>query len=290
MNGQFSLLILFCGLMLWREQFHIARSTVADVSTSPSDVKVVGWVRPDMLYGHFHLAKTAGTTLNGLMASRFERICGHKGYSYDYYQYNERIRQGAGPWAWKSGRASGRVMPPVMDDIGYEDCDWISLEDKMSAWRRFSGENKTNIEMHVPCRDPLEHFMSQCNYRKHRFNCSITEPMELAKEIHKCLKDEDRFRAKEIPSFGPNMNFKCFNPIPVTRYVDYMGQLLQERRFVVDHIERETNRKRHKERECLWNMTDVAKHHLIGELKVQWDLYDFCDKCMGSNNELLLPA
>jgi len=31
------------------------------------------------IYGHIHFAKTGGTSLNGMLANKFERICGHKG-------------------------------------------------------------------------------------------------------------------------------------------------------------------------------------------------------------------
>ena len=52
-----------------------------------------GWVRPSRVIGHVHIAKTAGTEINGELALRFERICGHKGYSYDYFQYNNRVSE-----------------------------------------------------------------------------------------------------------------------------------------------------------------------------------------------------
>ena len=32
-----------------------------------------------ILYGHVHIAKTGGTSLNGIMANTFERVCGHNG-------------------------------------------------------------------------------------------------------------------------------------------------------------------------------------------------------------------
>jgi hypothetical protein len=43
-----------------------------------------------VVYGHVHLGKTAGTTINGELALHFERVCGNKGYSYDAYQFNKR--------------------------------------------------------------------------------------------------------------------------------------------------------------------------------------------------------
>ena len=50
---------------------------------------------PDVLYGHVHIAKTAGTTVNGELAMHYERVCGHKGYSYDAFQTNELLKKGS---------------------------------------------------------------------------------------------------------------------------------------------------------------------------------------------------
>lgn len=52
---------------------------------------------PLTVYGHVHIAKTAGTTLNGRMASRFDNVCGHKGYSVDYYQSQTVFEGSVGP-------------------------------------------------------------------------------------------------------------------------------------------------------------------------------------------------
>ena len=41
--------------------------------------------------GHVHMAKTGGTTLNGLLALNYETVCGHKGYSFDYFKANQRF-------------------------------------------------------------------------------------------------------------------------------------------------------------------------------------------------------
>jgi hypothetical protein len=45
------------------------------------------------IYGHLHFPKTAGSNLNGLMASKYERVCGNKGFSYDSYQFNSRLNK-----------------------------------------------------------------------------------------------------------------------------------------------------------------------------------------------------
>ena len=53
-------------------------------TTTPNDNNVV--------YGHIHIMKTGGTSLNGILATKYERICGHKGYSYDAILQNERVQ------------------------------------------------------------------------------------------------------------------------------------------------------------------------------------------------------
>jgi len=50
-------------------------------------------VNNDIVYGHVHMTKTAGSEINGLLASRYERVCGNKGNSYDYYQTNARYAE-----------------------------------------------------------------------------------------------------------------------------------------------------------------------------------------------------
>ena len=38
-----------------------------------------GYIRYERIFGHLHIPKTAGTDINGELAARYERICGHKG-------------------------------------------------------------------------------------------------------------------------------------------------------------------------------------------------------------------
>ncbi len=37
------------------------------------------YTRYDKIIGHLHMAKTAGTEINGELAAHYERVCGHKG-------------------------------------------------------------------------------------------------------------------------------------------------------------------------------------------------------------------
>lgn len=109
----------------------------------------------------------------------FERVCGHKGYSFPAYQTILRRAQGK-----EKGLAS-RVDVEEMKRMGFEDCDWISQEDGWSFWKQFESWDQP-IELHVPCRDPMDHLLSMCKFRfgqERRFNCSG----DVIKEADRCL-------------------------------------------------------------------------------------------------------
>ena len=65
----------------------------------------------NVVYGHIHMAKTAGSTINGRLSLDFERVCGNKGYSFDSYR-----RKGLGH-SWDEFKK-----------WGWEDCDYLSWE------------------------------------------------------------------------------------------------------------------------------------------------------------------
>lgn len=150
------------------------------------------------VYGHVHMAKTGGTTLNGKLALKYERVCGHKGYSYDAVAHNQRLeefqttfnKQGAGLYTLQDSVTQikphynrGRVPPKLMLEIGFQDCDWISLEDPgWKAWTHHvvphlldttTTTTTTRLELHVPCREPLDHLLSMCHYRRRTFRCDV---------------------------------------------------------------------------------------------------------------------
>lgn len=115
---------------------YLRNSSYGEVSRAGGQEK--GFVYPDRIYGHIHMAKTAGTSLNGLLAARFERVCGHKGYSYDFYQSNNRSVTSVDSSTLKEqavdnlgkihkGYYRGRVHPEIMEEIGFEGTFLLSL-------------------------------------------------------------------------------------------------------------------------------------------------------------------
>jgi hypothetical protein len=240
-------------------------------------------VRPDVVYGHVHMAKTAGTEINGKLASHFERVCGHKGYSYDAYQFNERVNASKGSDAISQRNTKfnrGRVPWKVMKEIGFEDCDYISLELSWQSWETFK-EWSLPLELHVPCRDPLIHLMSQCNHEQRLFNCTTDD---LRHEISKCLIQLSRF--SRALGKQQNTNLKCFNPIPIEPYLEYMSKRLQRKRIESDYVHRDTNTPRNKDLECIWKEPHVA-NQVRDILLQEYDLYGWCEECMGSKDDLL---
>lgn len=241
-----------------------------------------------VIYGHLHMVKTAGTTLNGEMAARFERVCGHKGYSYDSWQFNERVkRNGEREWSQipdsiaKAAPRFGRGMVPgwIMDEIGYEDCDYVSQEDSWRFWTTFQSW-RIPLELHIPCREPVSHLMSQCNYLRRKFNCAN----DLENEIRGCLFEMDRFHPNLTTQYS-NIQSKCFQAERIQDYIEYMGHKLQEKRFPAEYVFRPTNRPRSKDNECIWsNETALSfTQTYLGRI----DYHRYCASCLGTADDLL---
>jgi hypothetical protein len=296
------------------------------------------YTRPNITFGHVHIAKTAGTTLNGELSLRYERVCGHKGYSFDAIQHNQRIqdlqqrlsRKGVGIYGVKDsvttvkqGFNRGRVHEAIMWERGLEDCDWISIEDGgWQSWERHL--HRTNVihqnnklELHVPCRDPLEHLLSQCNYKQIRFQCDLeTNPRQSIVKVgmssafkapqggvknSAALTTEQQIDACMIAmgprgrfhhnlTLVPNFELKCFDFSLHDKYIDYMGRFLQQRRVVKPYEYRSSGPSRHKEKECLLNAPEDYKQRVRNYLIERYHYYQFCDKCMGSPNDLFSKA
>ena len=120
------------------------------------------------------MTKTGGSSLNGMLASGFERVRGDKGYIYDAYASNERAKQKQ-KLTPKQIRFANRITRSphdrkpsweTMNEIGFENCDYVSHEwDWMSWVNTFGDENFHGIpmELHIPCRNPIDMTIISCH-------------------------------------------------------------------------------------------------------------------------------
>jgi hypothetical protein len=247
-----------------------------------SPVSTLAFQHPPIIMGHIHMAKTGGTSVNGMIANKFERVCGHKGYSYDAYQANERFKKLDNTRLTQFGR--DRVMPSTMSEIGWEDCDWISHETGHKFWFQFDDFHDTPMELHLPCRDPIDHLMSQCNYKGKKLSCNGTDE-ELIESVESCFAFLHRF-SMELTN-RTKTTLKCYDfRQQFTTYMDYVSEKLQPRRFVSENYkQRETNKKRNKKNECIWNHHSLmarVESYLISNV----EYYNFCKQCLGSADDI----
>lgn len=251
-----------------------------------------GYIRPDSIYGHIHFAKTGGSSLNGLLANNYERVCGNKGVSYDAYAKNVQFRK----HVERNHHQKNNKYEMTNEDLernGWENCDYISMEHKWDYWEKFNDFHGLHMELHLPCRDPIDHLMSQCNHvhRKEGFNCTGSTDEEILSHIEFCIRFQNRFSIElNNTKKYPNLHLKCFDfEQEFTTYLTYMDERLQPRRLVSEYVQRETNKKRDKDRECIWS-NEPLKERVLNLLLENYDYYKFCDRCIGSDQDITLKA
>eukprot|EP00588_Corethron_pennatum_P022975 CAMPEP_0194318496 /NCGR_PEP_ID=MMETSP0171-20130528/15088_1 /TAXON_ID=218684 /ORGANISM="Corethron pennatum, Strain L29A3" /LENGTH=184 /DNA_ID=CAMNT_0039075417 /DNA_START=120 /DNA_END=671 /DNA_ORIENTATION=+ len=108
------------------------------------------WKPNAVMYGFLHMAKSGGTEVNGQLAMHYERICGNKGSSYDFYQANDRHKKLGARNTYYDAQdiiskadVKANISPPhnrgavtlkILNEIGYEDCDYVALEEHAHTW------------------------------------------------------------------------------------------------------------------------------------------------------------
>lgn len=239
-----------------------------------------GYIRYPKIFGHVHMARTAGSVINRELAASHEKVCGHKGYSFDAAQLNKQPARKDDIIAKShEDHSRARVPPEVMDEIGYEDCDFISLERNWQKWIEIA--ELWPLELHVPCREPLEHLMSQCNFRQVYFDCNASS---VYREVKRCLVSPSRFSVQLTKI--PNVTMKCFDPIPVERYLAYMNNFLESKRIVTEYVSFPSRFSRKKDEECIWKNPEIANTVLNVLLDLEY--YNWCQNCMASRDNLFL--
>ena len=269
----------------------------------------------NIIYGHVHMAKTGGSTINGWLAAKYERVCGNKGYSYNAYAANTRAFLAAKKYDPNKG--SGGAWAYNENEIGFEDCDYISEETGAGAWNAITRklntnyhkvqkekgiENTTNIimELHIPCRDPIDHLLSMANHnafsiKQVKYNCTGFESNDtlLEEEVERGYFDMGRFNNQWLDMNASQVNkenirVQCFNPIPVESYMAYMDPLLQNRRIPADYYPHATNHARNKTKECVLDLPEETKDKIRMIMNKNHPYMKFCSRCMGTEQELPL--
>lgn len=202
------------------------------------------------LIGHVHIAKTAGTTINGILALNFHNVCGHKGYSLTYsalQKRNKRLLSG-----------EGKVGPSEMNRRGFEDCDWISHETDWRFWLTLPRP----LELHIPCRDISDHLQSIANHQRLKYDCQADGGSEFQRVVAKF--HQNRFSNTLVNTDG--ITAYCFAP---GGYVPYMSARLQPKRNLTEYAHRATNG--HREPGCLPpGLTEAA---------LETPYFKYCSNC-----------
>lgn len=254
----------------------------------------------DTIYGHVHVAKSGGSSLIYELASKYENICSNKAISKNLVMKNiDRFQQ------YPNLNRVG-VYTKILDQ-----CKYISSESGPSFWERKQWLKP--LELHVPCKDPLELLMSNCYFPKNHhvgFKCdpgNVTDAA-LERQINECFKHGRRLRFDERlynKTASHNITLKCFDTKKeFTEYMEYIDARLehisprkeqqQEEGLVtfqngkmIPFNRPSSESLRNKTSECIWKDQNLQKR----VRKILFDRYiyfRFCDECLQSSNDLLM--
>jgi len=268
-----------------------------------------GWNHSMVTYGLVHMARSGGSVINHKLALKYERVCGNKGSSYNAYEQNEKKRlhppkklTGVKMEKVKTLRHANKIGTKHKEKLqiqGFDDCDYIAMEDPAVTWQLHMGDLHRPLELHVPCRDPIDHLMSMCAFRNQNFRCNVSNK-ELQIQVDGCiLHNLNRFSIDMAPS--PNFTMKCFSsPSKIDSYIEYMGERLQKKRIQGEYFDVTSNKfTRHKETECIWKkanegvrirLEEIIFNHTstyVGPKQVLSKYFKYCKYCIGSENDLL---
>jgi len=266
-----------------------------------------------VVYGLLHMAKTGGTTINGELAMRYERVCGNKGFSHDFNVINAFLKEKRDArdariaLTQERGRRvlynndarrkvnrkgqnifnHGHFVPAVMVEVGFQDCDYVANEIGAKFWAHAFGEWHRPLELHVPCRDPVDLLLSMCNYQKVEFTCKSN----FKEEVDLCFgKENQRFDTELLTH--PNIHLKCFrSPHSLAKYLDYMGERLEKKEVTDEYVPRDSNNPRKRNEECLWQQDYSYRMELVRYLRKNTvymkKYFQFCEECLKSEDNLI---
>jgi len=252
------------------------------------------------IYGHVHVAKSGGTSLIYKLAYSYNKVCSNKSNSKDIVTKNldkyDANMSGQLSKVWK------HQYLKVLDQ-----CDYISSEGQIVFWldRQWSKP----LELHVPCKDPIELLMSNCYHPAHfypGFDCSpenVTEE-ELGDQIDRCLHHGRRLRFETRlyeEASNHNITLKCFDyKKEFTDYIKYMDERLEhnprkeelvaaKHGKLVHYKKPPSTSRRNVSSECIWKDLDL-KRRVKGYLLDNYFYFRYCADCLNSSDDLFADS
>jgi hypothetical protein len=248
-------------------------------------------VPPPTIFYHAHIAKTAGSSFNRIVARRYYGVCGHKGYTFSQ-KYLDEIHGTTDPDY--PGYGLDRVHPERMEEWGFHNCALISHEIgwKMLAnatiWYKFGqGVNISSIripqtKLLIPCRDPVDHLFSQCNFNGQNFTYLTISLGKCDAVIAKCSVGWERYDHGIIPYFDKIVLYEYDDFDTVLQHLDVS---LPKRIFALDdskHGFYRTNDERSNSSELF--TPQCPELELRDALLQAWSYYRLCNAFLGASS------
>jgi hypothetical protein len=242
-------------------------------------------------FTHVHIAKTAGSTFSNKLSRRYYGVCGNKDFS--CIEPFEDDPGNAPPFGQSVG--AGRYFDDMnydnMTKRGWHNCDIVSEERTWSQWplvilpsNNNFHENATKV-MLLPCREPVEHYFSLCNFDKKNLTQKFADGKSCEEVVNTnlCLYHHDRFDMKMLQHWDKVVLFKHSAFDSVFRLLD---NHLPVRKFLLkSEVDPKTNAPRKPENE---HLNKCSKSDLARALKKQWPYYEICERLRGDLTVLSL--
>ena len=227
--------------------------------------------------GHLHFQKTAGTSLNRVLARRYHAVCGHKGYSFDQlFDDIDRDPDDPSPYYRKMGFGADRVRIQIMEQRGLHNCALVSHEMPWQVWintTKIFGE-VVKILL-VPYREPVDHFLSICNHYGVKLDDIFSNSCE---RFYKCLeKDRDRYSPELLRLFDKVVIYD-YNQLHVL--IQFLDKFLPLRAVMLPYKERYTAKRNISHDSSLTRQREARLEEKINacslsELREKLRLHDF---------------
>ena len=83
------------------------------------------------------------------------------------------------------------------------------------------------------------------------------------------------------------LTLQCFDISPPSRYIEYMGNMMQRKRVDGgEFVPRSTNKKRDKSKECIWSEDNQELRQKIVLIMMKSEYFSWCQECLGSERDL----